>query len=156
MSEDEQDVAAVNQAFYEAFEARDLDALSAVWEHSDRATCTHPGWPTLRGWGQIVASFGSIFDKTPFIQFFLTDEAVHVMGDVAWVIVEENVLQAHQTHGGRVAESLLGDATAEAVNVFVRDGGSWKMVVHHAAPVTGIEDAAVPPEHPDHPDHPSA
>ena len=38
------DVLAANRAFYAAFEARDIDALSDVWEHSDRSTCVHPGW----------------------------------------------------------------------------------------------------------------
>lgn len=147
MTEDEKAVAEANHAFYEAFENRDVAAMSGVWEHSDRATCTHPGWPTLRGWGQVVASFENIFAQTPFIQFFLTDQQVHQQGDVAWVIVEENVLQASETHGGRVAETLLGDATAEAVNVFVRTDHEWKMVVHHAAPVTGLEQD-VPPEEP--------
>lgn len=137
---EEEEVARANQAFYEAFEARSLDAMASVWEHSDRATCTHPGWPTLRGWGQVAASFGVIFERTPFIQFFLTEQSVEVVGDVAWVVVQENVLQASETHGGRVAESLLGDATAEALNVFVRRGGSWKMVIHHASPVSGIEE----------------
>ena len=33
---DDDEVRAVNRAFYEAFEARDLDAMSQVWEHSDR------------------------------------------------------------------------------------------------------------------------
>lgn len=147
VTEDEKAVAEANHAFYEAFENRDLGAMSAVWEQSERATCTHPGWPTLRGWGQILASFGSLFEKTTFIQFFLTDQQVHVQGDVAWVIVEENVLQAHQTHGGRVAESLLGDATAEAVNVFVRAAHDWRLVLHHASPVTGLEETP-PPEEP--------
>lgn len=140
LSSDGKAVAEANQSFYEAFEARNVDAMSAIWEHSDRTACTHPGWPTLKGWGQILASFGSIFERTPFIQFFLTEQRIEVIGDVAWVVVEENVLQAHTTHGGRVAESLLGDATAEALNVFVRQGGVWKMVVHHASAVSGIDD----------------
>src|SRR5262245_61373444 len=46
----EEAVRAANAAFYAAFESRDLDAMSAVREHSDRATATHPGWPPLRGW----------------------------------------------------------------------------------------------------------
>jgi len=145
-SPQEKEVAEANQAFYEAFESRDLAAMSDLWEHSDRATCTHPGWPTLRGWGQVHASFDNLFERTPFIQFFLTDQRVSVEGGAAWVIVEENVLQAHQTHGGRVAESLLGDATAEAVNVFVRHPSGWKLVVHHASPVTGLEEP--PPQEP--------
>ena len=44
----ETDVKAANAAFYEAFEARDMDAMSEVWEHSDRVVCTHPGWQALR------------------------------------------------------------------------------------------------------------
>lgn len=147
VTEDEKAVGDANQAFYEAFENRDLEAMAGVWEQSERATCTHPGWPTLRGWGQIRASFESLFERTAFIQFFLTDQRVYVEGPVAWVIVEENVLQAHQTHGGRVAESLLGDATAEAVNVFVRRDHQWHLVVHHASPVTGLEEDP-PPEEP--------
>ena len=40
-----------NQAFYEAFEARDIDAMSELWEHTDRVVCTHPGSATLAGLG---------------------------------------------------------------------------------------------------------
>ena len=36
-----------NQSFYDAHEARDLGAMGAVWEHSDRSCCIHPGWPIL-------------------------------------------------------------------------------------------------------------
>lgn len=139
--DEEKEVLAANAAFYAAFEARDLDAMADLWEHSDRVAVTHPGWPTLRGWAQVGASFGSIFDKTPFIQFFLTGEHVEVIDDVAWVIVEENVLQAFDTHGSRVAESLLGDATATAINVFVRAPQGWRMVIHHAAPLAPAEEA---------------
>jgi ketosteroid isomerase-like protein len=142
---DEKAVEAANAAFYEAFEARNLDGMSDVWEHSDRAACTHPGWPTIRGWGQVAASFSALFERTSFIQFFLTEQNIEVVGNAAWVVVQENVLQAHQTHGGRVAESLLGDATSEALNVFVRTGNAWKMVVHHASPVSGIDE---PPDAP--------
>ena len=49
--DDERAIAEVelaNATFYAAHEARDLDAMSAVWEHSPRAVCIHPGWPILR------------------------------------------------------------------------------------------------------------
>ena len=51
---DEAAVRAANRAFYDAFEARDLDAMSDVWEHADRVSCTHPGWRTLHGLGRGV------------------------------------------------------------------------------------------------------
>lgn len=76
----EEQVAKANRAFYAAFEARDLEAMGEVWECSDRATVTHPGWPTLRSWDRVAESWRAIFANTPYIQFFLTDEEVAVVG----------------------------------------------------------------------------
>jgi hypothetical protein len=36
-------VIAANRAFYEAFEERDIDAMSDLWEHGDDVVCTRPG-----------------------------------------------------------------------------------------------------------------
>ncbi len=126
------EVLEANRAFYAAFEARDLEAMGQVWEHSDRATVTHPGWPTLRSWPAVAASWERIFEHTPYIQFFLTDEAVVVAGDVAWVSLYENILQEV---GGRTRS--LGDSRVAATNVFVLTDGVWRMVVHHGSPVAG-------------------
>lgn len=136
MGSPEDAVAAVNAAFYAAFEGRDLDAMSGVWEHSDRATVTHPGWPTLRGWARVIGSWEAIFSGTPFIQFVLTDEQVHVVGDAAWVTLDENILQATGSPdgGGADTEELSGSSVA-ALNVFTREDGSWRMVAHHGSPV---------------------
>ena len=57
-------VTAANTEFYAAFEARDLDRMAEVWERSDRATVTHPGWPTLHGWARVAASWEAIFANT--------------------------------------------------------------------------------------------
>ena len=48
MDDDVRAVLAANQAFYDAHEALDLDAMTAAWDHDD-VVCTHPGWPILRG-----------------------------------------------------------------------------------------------------------
>lgn len=123
-----QQVLAANRAYYEAFEARDLDGMSSIWEHSDRAVCTHPGWATLRGWGAVSGSFFALFTQTrQSIQFILTQEAATVVGDAAWVSVDENLLGDQ------------GGATIAALNVFSRDRetGQWKMLVHHGSVVAG-------------------
>lgn len=52
-------VAGANQAFYDAHEACDLEAVSVVWEHSDRVVCVHPGWPILRGWEIVACSMAA-------------------------------------------------------------------------------------------------
>jgi ketosteroid isomerase-like protein len=120
---DGDEVLAANQAFYDAFEARDLDRMSDVWEHSDRAVCTHPGWSTLRGWGAIVSSFATLFHSPQTLQFLLTDAVASIDGDTAWVTVDENLLGDQ------------GGTTVAALNLFARDGGRWRMVVHHGSPV---------------------
>jgi ketosteroid isomerase-like protein len=118
-------VAAANAAFYAAFEARDLDAMSLVWEHSDRIICTHPGWASLRGWAQVAASFFALFQNSLHLQFILTKERTEIAGDVGWVTVDENILQSSTA------------TTVSALNLFVRgDDGDWRMVAHHASPVS--------------------
>lgn len=133
---DEAGVRAANSAFYAALEARDLDAMADVWEHSDRIVVTHPGWPMLRGWARVAGSWDAIFRNTGYIQFVLTDEEVTVVGDAAWITLDENILQS-------ASSDDLSGSKATTVNLFVRshvsgaDGDNWKMVVHHASPVAG-------------------
>lgn len=127
---DEEGVRAANSAFYAALEARDLDAMAEVWEHSDRIVVTHPGWPMLRGWARVAGSWDAIFRNTGYIQFVLTDDEVAVVGDTAWVTLDENILQS-------ASSDELSGSRATSINVFVRDRSQWKMVVHHASPVAG-------------------
>ena len=120
-------VRTANRRFYEAFEERNLDEMSDLWERSDRSTCTHPGWATLHGWGKVAASFFALFQAPQPLQFVLTDERVEVEGDMAWVSVDENLLG-----GGD------GAATVAALNVFIRSpaDGRWRIVCHHGSVVS--------------------
>jgi ketosteroid isomerase-like protein len=119
------EVTEINGRYYEAFEAGDLDAMSALWERSARVTCTHPGWPTLRGWGQIASSFYALFEGGADIQYVLTRVEAVIAGDVSWVSLDENLLGDQ------------GGVTVATVNIFVRDGDreAWRMVCHHGSVV---------------------
>jgi ketosteroid isomerase-like protein len=124
-------VQAANDAFYAAFEARDLDAMSDLWAHDDRVSCVHPGWVTLRGWGAVASSWAALFGGPQRLQFIVTDVSVVVAGDVAWVTCDENLL------GGD------GGATVAVVNLFARDpDGHWRMMAHHGSPVMGRSSGA--------------
>ena len=116
-------VRAANTAFYAAFESRDLDAMSDVWEHTDLVTCVHPGWPILAGWASVAASWFALFDGPQRLQFIVTDEQVHVEGTMAWVTCNENLIDA----GGTQAVA--------ASNVFVETVGGWRLVHHHGSAV---------------------
>lgn len=124
-------VRAANSAFYRAFEEADMDAMSDLWEHSDRVTCGHPGWAVLRGWAQVSASWMTLFSGGGAMQFILTGEQVSVVGDAAWVTVDENILSARS------------GSTVSAINVFVRSTAGWKMVAHHGS---GVVDAMATPD----------
>jgi ketosteroid isomerase-like protein len=124
-------VRAANAAFYTAFEARDLDAMSNLWEHSERVFCTHPGWATLRGWPRVSGSFYALFQNAQRLQFILTEERATLAGDTAWVSVDENILDGD------------GATTVAALNLFARrPDGTWLMVAHHASPVTASAELA--------------
>ena len=117
------EVRAANQAFYDAHEGRDFEAMRAIWEHSDRTVCVHPGWPILRTWPIIEDSWRRILAGPGRNQFILTNEAVAIEGDFAWVTLDENLMDTN------------GTGTVAATNLFSRVAGEWKLIAHHGSPV---------------------
>ena len=118
-------VSGANADYYDAFERQDLDLMGSIWERSERATCTHPGWPTLHGSSAVIDSYAAIFSGPQSLQVILTNEHVMVEGNFAFVSVDENL----------VDQSGHAVATA-ALNIFVFDGVSrWNMVAHHGSPI---------------------
>jgi hypothetical protein len=114
---------AANNAFYSAFERRDLDAMSDVWLHADHVSCTHPGWATLHGWAAVSGSWFALFQNDRPMQFILTEVHAVVVGDAGWVTLDENLIAGDQAQ------------TVAAVNIFQRVRGAWQMVVHHGSGV---------------------
>ncbi len=112
-----------NQRFYDSIEGRDLATMRALWEHSDRVTCVHPGWTILRGWTAIDESWRRILEGPGHNQFILTNVSASIEGDMAWVVLDENLMT-----GGAAT-------TVATTNIFIRRDEAWLMVVHHGAPV---------------------
>ena len=135
----EEAVAAANAELYAAFEAGDLDRMAAVWDDDPTAaiTCVHPGWPLLRGRDRVLRSWAVIMANTTYIQFFLTDVAVIVDGDLAVVTCDENILTG-------VENDLGDDARVVATNVFRRRDDRWRLWLHHGSPV--LAPPSSPPE----------
>jgi len=126
------EVEEANLRFYRAFETLDLAQMDAVWLHTERAQCVHPGWPLIVGWAAIRDSWETIFANTTEMRFTIGDARVAGGPDLAWVTCTENILADVQ---GRVSvTSLL------ATNVFERAFDGWRMVHHHASHVLGSTD----------------
>ncbi len=125
------DVLAANQAFYQAHEDRDFPAMQAVWEHSDRATCIHPGWQILRGWPMVEQSWQRILTGPGRNQFIITNESVMIDGGLAFVTLDENLVGAQ--HAGTIAATNVFALTASSTDPGT--GTAWKMILHHGSPV---------------------
>ncbi|HEY9663378.1 MAG TPA: nuclear transport factor 2 family protein [Allocoleopsis sp.] len=124
---DTQAVLAINQAFYRAFQQKDLQAMSLLWVQSSNAICVHPGRPALQGWEQIRLIWEQIF-RTPDPLPLENDViAVEVNGNMAYVIQAEKMVQQIQ---GRpmTAQSI-------ATNIFERVTTTWLLVHRHSSPI---------------------
>ncbi|MET8328384.1 nuclear transport factor 2 family protein [Streptomyces sp. NPDC005181] len=138
------DIAAVEQAntaFYEAMERGDLDELSGLWLPGEDLTvsCVHPGWPVLSGRGEVLRSYALIMANTEYIQFFLTDVGVSMIGDTALVTCTENILSGGPAEDGGELGPLVGQLVV-ATNVFRRTADGWKLWSHHGSPVLADSD----------------
>ncbi|MDX2096340.1 MAG: nuclear transport factor 2 family protein [Leptolyngbyaceae cyanobacterium bins.59] len=123
----EQAVLDVNQAFYRAFEKKDITAMGEVWSKGTATLCVHPGWDVLRGWESIGGSWERIFRNTSYLEIDTDIITTEIHGDLAYVVLMEKVLQVS---GGRRT-----NARSLATNVFEQLGQRWYLVHHHASPV---------------------
>ena len=120
-----------NEAFYRAFEARDLEAMGSIWADREYAGCILPGQGLVSGWKEIRESLAALFGGTGKIRFRLGDLHVVQRGDLAWISVVENV-----HHGDDVLIAV------QATNLFERGKDDWRMILHHASPIS--DDAGEP------------
>jgi ketosteroid isomerase-like protein len=127
MSDERTEVLAANEAFYRAFEKKDIEAMSAIWSQGTGSRCIHPGRNVIRGWKDIRYSWEQIFKNTNYLEIEAEIITVEVRETIAYVIVSEKVLQVS---GGRRlnAESI-------ATNIFERMASSWYVVHHHGSPI---------------------
>ncbi|MDT0381791.1 nuclear transport factor 2 family protein [Streptomyces sp. DSM 42041] len=137
MSRARTDIEAVeeaNTALYEAVERGDLETLGGLWLDAE-VSVVHPGWPVLTGRGEVMRSYALIMANTEYIQFFLTNVEISVIGDTAVVSCTENILSGGQAEEDGDLGPLVGGLVV-ATNVFRRvEDGSWKLWSHHGSPV---------------------
>lgn len=143
---DADDVLAAHAGFYAAFEEGDFDAMGRIWADDDGVVCVHPAAVPIRGRAAVMRSWAALMAHDSYIQFFLTDVDVSVVGDLASVTCRENVLSAAQD----MPSSVFAGGSAAATNVFRRTPDGWRIWVHHASPV--MTATGEPPGGPDDPD----
>jgi ketosteroid isomerase-like protein len=127
MADDRELVLAANQAFYRAFEKKDIEAMEAVWSKGIGCLCIHPGRDALKGWMTIRDAWERIFQNTSYLEIDTDILTVDVSGDLSYVVLIENVLQI--SNGQRLEAQSMG------TNLFERMGDRWYLMHHHGSPV---------------------
>jgi len=127
MTDERQAVLAANQAFYRAFEKKDIEAMGAVWSQGTGCLCIHPGRNVLKGWEATCSSWAQIFRNTEYLEIDLDIISAEVSGNLAYIVLVENLLQVV---GGRPIK-----AQSTATNIFERMGQRWYLVHHHGSPL---------------------
>jgi len=117
---------AAEAAFYDAFEARSLDTMMAVWADDESIACIHPLAAPLNGRVAVAAGWRSMFEAAG--QFRVQVEVAHEIREANRVIriVRETL--------------IIGQETAPrppilATNVYRKQADGWRMVLHHASPL---------------------
>ena len=121
-------VLAANQAFYRAFNERDIRAMEQVWAEKTPVSCAHPGWSPLFGRQAVMASWNAIFGSAEPPQIEMAEPHVVIVDHTAFVICIEH----------------LGDATICATNIFVEEKGTWRLVHHHGGPMSSARPSRRP------------
>lgn len=111
-----------NEAFYSAFAARDMAQMQAVWAEKADIACIHPGWPAVFGRDEVLESWRQIMANEDQYSIECIEPRAIVNGNSAIVICFEK----------------LPDGWLVATNSFVREGRTWRLVLHQAGPVMEV------------------
>lgn len=113
-----------NDAFYRAFTRRDLTGMRDVWAGTPSDVCIHPGWEIQRGWHAIRSAWAKIFMGGMEMRFELGEVTVDVWGDVARIVLVENIWSGREFIGRVAATKLL-----------LRTPAGWRVTLHHGSPI---------------------
>ena len=114
-------------AFYEALERADLEAMMAVWAEDEEIVCVHPTGPRLAGHEQVRESWRRIFSGG--------GTRLNITQQVA---TQAMMVAVHSVHESAPATAgQRAPATVVATNVYLRTAAGWRMILHHASPAPG-------------------
>lgn len=112
------------QAFYEALEAGDADAVAALWLNEEEICCVHPGGARLLGPEAVLSSWRAILSNGPVHIRAVSSQSLETPTMAVHNVVEEILVQ----HDNQ--QQLVH---VIATNVYLKTPVGWKMVLHHSS-----------------------
>jgi hypothetical protein len=125
-AEERRAILEANERFYRIFASGDADQMDALWSTGAPVLCIHPGRPALVGRTAVMRSWLAMLAQAPDIA--CSSAEVSVVRGVAIVTCLEHI----------------GQATLMATNVFIWEEGEWRLVHHHAGPLSEAHEPADP------------
>ena len=115
----------IEQQFYEALQAGDIERLMSVWSDDEEISCVHPGGPRVVGAAAIRSAFDAMFAN----------------GTINARPEKVRRLQTHSCAVHSVLEHIHvmttegpQSAWVVATNVYLKTAQGWRLVSHHASP----------------------
>ena len=113
------------QAFYEALENADLEAMADLWLQDDDVCCTHPGAARIVGYNAVRSSWASILGSGPLPIRTLARHSFESPTLAVTSLIEEILL---------LKGSVRQPVHVLVSNAFVKTPAGWKMVMHIGVP----------------------
>ncbi len=115
---------AAEDAYYDAIDELDIEALMAVWEASEEVICLLPMMPAQRGKGAIREAWSALLQADHRLDI----EVVHLSwiesAGMAIHLVEERVKTPQQPEAQRVY----------ATNIYRKGDQGWQLLMHQNSP----------------------
>ena len=115
-----------NEVFYEAFKARDLATMELLWAEGLPVACIHPGWRALTTRGEVMESWASILGNPAAPEVSCRNARAFRSDSSAFVICYE----------------VIGRSVLVATNIFIDQGGAWRLI-HHQAGACNLDPEAL-------------
>ena len=124
----EKDIRAATVLFYAAFNSAlhgNLAPMSAVWSHRPDVTSLSAAGGHAKGWNEVYAGFQNMARLYPGGSIEQRDMTVVAGKDIGYSVCTE-------TGQLRSSEGPMVTFNQRATNIFRLEGGTWKLIHHHA------------------------
>lgn len=116
----------VEDAFYDAIDENDYEAMMKTWEESAHSVCLLPMQPARLGTDEISATWQGMMRSGTQVEISVSHIMWNQLGDVAIHMVEETITLVQ----GRRSQPPI-----YATNVYRKGEEGWRMLMHINSPV---------------------
>ena len=113
------------QDFYQAFNARDLQKMTANWLQTEEASMSNPLGGVRRGWDEVAAVYQRIFSGKAEVYVEFYDYSIHQSEGVFCAVGRER--GTFETSGQKIELAI------RTSRIYRKLDGCWQQLHHHGS-----------------------